>query len=106
MPRTKAIFTWLFEIEQGDTAPFSIDFVEVSDAGTDPAVIAARAEREEASLRGFVAGVSRSIPPGTAAFLKAVGTWLYTEHTAYACHDEMISTVDVAALPKEVLDSY
>jgi hypothetical protein len=107
MPRTQAIFDWMFQIMR--PAPqhrITLRYDTVADEGLDDALITARQEREVASLRAFEEGVKLQIPLTDMWFIGHVARWLFTQHRAYACHDQMIPTVDLRTLPKEVLDTY
>ena len=66
----------------------------VPDAGALPAdVLAARVEREAASLRSFAAGTSQRYRT-----MGEVQTWLFTCHDAYAPRSKPRPPVDLAAL--------
>ena len=77
MPRTKAIFEWVFNLPP---LPFTyqLDFESTPNEGLSSQALAARMLREENSLRNL----KNTIP-----IINTVDkfiTWLYTEHTAYA----------------------
>jgi uncharacterized SAM-binding protein YcdF (DUF218 family) len=77
MPRTEAIFRWVFGL---DVPPggYGLDFESVSDEDIPPDVLAARIAREQASLSRLPATIARI------GSMRALNKWLYTEHAAYA----------------------
>jgi uncharacterized SAM-binding protein YcdF (DUF218 family) len=77
MPRTEAIFRWVFGL---DVPPggYKLDFESVSDEDIPSDVLAARIERERASLDRLPATIARI------GSMRALNEWLYTEHAAYA----------------------
>ena len=117
MPRTEAVFRWMFSI------PFSLptsgegeiigppqiralDFLSVSDEGLDAdGAISSRAAREAESLQKFEKMQQERFPVATTS-LAVVHQWLFTEHTAYSTHDNMTPNVDIASLSPEVLATY
>lgn len=78
MPRTAAIFDWLFSLNPDPERPYVLSYLSVSDANIDDEVIVARAQREQDSLRGFLR-TSASLRS-----LRDVHSWLFREHKAYA----------------------
>lgn len=75
MPRTEAIFRWVFGAapERG----YNLSFESTEDTGLSPEALEARAERERASLE-----VLRSLASRIAT-LTDIHRWLFTEHGAY-----------------------
>jgi uncharacterized SAM-binding protein YcdF (DUF218 family) len=76
MPRTEAIFRWVF-----GAAPargYDLSFESTEDIGLSPEALEARAERERASLAG-IHNAAASITT-----LSGIHQWLFTEHGAYA----------------------
>lgn len=82
MPRTEAIFRWVFGATPG--RGYDLSFESTEDIGLSPETLEARAERERASL----AAVRRLASSLTT--LSGIHQWLFTEHGAYAwfLHDE------------------
>ena len=77
MPRTKAIFEWVFHLPP---LPFKyqLDFKSTPNEGLSSQALAARIQREESSL-----DILRNTTQKINTLDKFI-TWLYTEHTAYA----------------------
>lgn len=76
MPRTEAIFRWVF-----GAAPalgYDLSFESTEDIGLSPGGLETRAERERASLAA-VRSLASSITT-----LSGIHQWLFTEHGAYA----------------------
>lgn len=76
MPRTEAIFGWVF-----GAAPclgYHLSFESTEDIGLSPEALEAREERERASL-----AVIRSLASSITT-LSDIHHWLFTEHGAYA----------------------
>jgi hypothetical protein len=74
MPRTEVVFRWIYGLENR----CALDFETVSDAGIDPEMLAARRERERASLE-----VVEQLRERIRTFA-ALHEWLFTEHGCYA----------------------
>ena len=77
MPRTKAIFEWVFHLPPSPLE-YQIHFISTPDKGLTPQALAARVQREKNSL------VNLSITIPKINTLDKFINWLYTEHTAYA----------------------
>jgi hypothetical protein len=77
MPRTEAIFRWVFGLDRPPEW-YDLSFESVSDEDIPPDVLAARIERERASLDRLPATIDRI------QSMRALNEWLYTEHAAYA----------------------
>ena len=77
MPRTGAIFRWIFTAPPIDSA-YDVSFEAVPDAGLPPDALEARYAKERASLA--------SLLPRIPAYptLASIHHWLFTEHAAYA----------------------
>jgi hypothetical protein len=77
MPRTKAIFEWVFHLPP---LPFKyqLDFESTPNEGLSSQALAARIQREEISLENLRDTIQKITN------LDNFITWLYTEHTAYA----------------------
>lgn len=91
MARASATYKWLFALPPlVGSVPYDIVPTAVPDSGTLPEdVLAARCEREAASLASFSRGVG-----ATVLSLEALHKWLFTQHKAYAVRLE----------PREALD--
>lgn len=76
MPRTQAIFESVFALEN-ETMGYALSFAAVSDEGLDEVMIAARTEREQASLVQFR---ERSQCVNN---LQDLHRWLFSDHNAY-----------------------
>ncbi len=74
MPRSRAIFEWVFGMEPGK---YSLDFEATPDDGITGRLLERRIEKEAAALRSFrvLAKQIRDLP--------AVHKWFHTEHNAY-----------------------
>ena len=75
MPRTEAIFRWVFGL--APDIGYSLSFEAVPDVGLDGPVLQARKDRERASL----AALGNLIPRFRT--LAQLHQWLFTEHDAY-----------------------
>lgn len=83
MPRTRAIFDFVYSLAgeelRRDPLHFSLSYHPVSDAGIfDPAVIEARAEKEQAA----VAAWHRNSAPLRS--MRALHAWLFATHLCYS----------------------
>ncbi|MCX6612531.1 MAG: YdcF family protein [Acidobacteria bacterium] len=76
MPRTQAIFNWIFSVAPLPI-PFEIHFHSVADTGMDATTLAARLEKEQASLDSVHSLAQRHTT------LASVNQFLFTEHGAY-----------------------
>ncbi len=76
MPRTKAIFDWVFGLKP--LHKYKINYVEVSDKGIDAELMKVRYARERQSLKKVLAN-KKSITT-----LAQFHAWLFTKHEAYA----------------------
>jgi hypothetical protein len=76
MPRTEAIFNWVFGAGPG--RGYDLSFESTEDIGISPEALEARAERERSSLEA-VRSLASSITT-----LSGIHQWLFTEHGAYA----------------------
>lgn len=79
MPRTEAIFAWIFGAEGNTgTAPYELTFETTPNTGISPDALAARAAREQASLTEVkrIAAELRT--------LAEIHGWVFTQHAAYA----------------------
>jgi len=88
MPRTRAIFMWLWDIA-GRSPDKELRFYAVSSDGLDSSIINARKEREAKSLRTLLCTVKRIND------LKQFAGWFYHEHRAYNCEDSLVRTPDM-----------
>ena len=79
MPRTKAVFEWLYGL---DDQGYQLTFDPVPDVGIATDDLQARIDKEAAGLKQFL---KNSVPIHT---LQACHQWLFTEHAAYACSSE------------------
>jgi len=74
MPRSRAIFEWIFGLEPGK---YSLHFEATQDEGLDGRLLARRIEKEAAALKSLraLAKQIRDLP--------ALHRWFHTEHNAY-----------------------
>lgn len=93
MPRTKAIFEWVFQLPPL-FFKYHLNFESAPNEGLSSQVLAARMEREENSLINLKSTILKINT------LDKFISWLYSEHTAYAIN--IIST----PLSDEELKSY
>jgi hypothetical protein len=75
MPRSEVIFRWIFSLDA--PVPYQLEFAASPDDGVSEAALAARMERERASLRSVEQLRERLIS------MRALAEWLFTEHKAY-----------------------
>ncbi len=94
MPRTEAIFRWIFSLPPTDT-PYRLAFFSVPDIGMPEEGLAARRAKELASLT--------RIPELIECYrtLRDVHRWLFTRHGAYAAGSDA-----TPALSSDLADSY
>ena len=90
MPRTEAIFRWVFGAAP-DTG-YELSFESTEDAGLSPEALDAREERERASTKAVHALAARITT------LRDLHRWLFSEHGAYAwdLHDSAYRPIDGA----------
>jgi uncharacterized SAM-binding protein YcdF (DUF218 family) len=81
MPRTEAIFRWVYGLA-APGVPCAVDFESVPDSGIDPAMLAARIEKEQTALQA-VATLRSEIRT-----LAQMHAWLFTVHGAYSWKPE------------------
>lgn len=93
MPRTKAIFEWVFSL-QPLHFEYELEFVTVSDEGLNEEIISARKEKEAESLKQFEETKKRINN------FKEFHAWLFSEHAAYAIDLKPLKTTG------KKLDSY
>ena len=77
MPRTKAIFEWLYGLDSQNDK-YQLTFDPVPDIGIAAADLQARIDKEAESLSQFLKNIA------TIHTLQACHQWLFTEHAAYA----------------------
>ena len=77
LPRTEAIFRWVFGATPIDTT-YELSFEAVPDAGLAQDALEARYAKERASLASLLARIP-ALPT-----LASIHHWLFTEHAAYA----------------------
>lgn len=95
MPRTRAIFEWVYGLSGGlGDGPYELDFEATPDDGLDAAALAARKEREQKSLEN-VTRLRDSMKT-----FEEFHRWLFTEHDAYAAGVKPHPTTG------EILNSY
>jgi hypothetical protein len=75
MPRTRAIFEWIFGFEQGR---YELTFEASPNTGITPEGLRFRMEKEEQASRGFSALQQRI------GSLRELHEWFYTQHQAYS----------------------
>jgi len=78
MPRTEAAFRWVYGVEGNR----SLEFLAAPDTGIDAADLAARAQKEQESLRSLEALRARI------RTLADLHLWMFTAHQAYAWNAE------------------
>lgn len=78
LPRTEAIFRWMFGLSGGPRSAYELTFVGTPDVGMTTEVLQKRREKEQQSLRS-VQELRRQYTT-LAAFHK----WLFTTHAAYS----------------------
>jgi hypothetical protein len=74
MPRTEAVFRWVYSLDGGCCA---VEFESVPDVGIDAEALEARLKKERESLARFEE-VRGKLPT-----MAALHQWLFTEHGAY-----------------------
>ena len=81
MPRTKAIFTWIYNLGLGDQ--FSsldvLDFLSVSSEDLEDSIIESRKTREAESLKNLGPTINRI------KTMQEFTNWFFLEHKAYNC---------------------
>jgi hypothetical protein len=105
MPRTEAIFRWVFGLPPApaDGTATQLSFISVSDDGI--AGMELRREREQQSLATFVSKTIPSFPPSTS--LRDLHHWIWTQHRAYCTHEELVPADGKwAQLPQDLKDTY
>jgi hypothetical protein len=75
MPRSRAIFEWVFGMEQDR---YRLQFVASPDTGIDPVLLERRRAKESAGLESLLKTAARIRD------LPAFHRWLYSEHAAYS----------------------
>lgn len=79
MPRTRAVFDWVFALDSTPASRFSIDYVETYDAGLSDAQSTARLSREMESLDTL-----KSVTIPTYTTLEKLGQFVFQSHAAYS----------------------
>jgi hypothetical protein len=87
MPRTEAIFRWVFALTPV-TAAYELTFVAVPDVGMTTDVVEARRRKEQVSLESL--GPLRAEYNTLASFHR----WLFTKHAAYALEKPLREKAD------------
>lgn len=77
LPRSKAIFRWIFNLNNSLFNPYQLDFASASDSGLDSKIIFSRIEKEQQSL----SKVNKTRKKITN--LKQLHQWIFQEHGAY-----------------------
>ncbi len=95
LPRTEAIFRWVFGLTPNE--PYALSFEAVPDDGIEPAALQSRIDKERASLERL-----QALMP-TIRSLGALHRWLYSEHAAYAMRHHFL---DAPPAPPKALDTY
>jgi len=88
MPRTKAIFEWVFHLPPLPIK-YQLDFESTPNEGLSSQALVARIQREEGSLANL-----RNIIQKINTRDKFI-TWIYTEHSAYATNKPIEPLTDV-----------
>jgi hypothetical protein len=106
MPRTRAIFEWVFGLEGSDkSAAFSVDYCASADVGLEPEDVAGRVAREMASLRTLEA---KTVP--RVSTIAHLTSFLHAEHGAYNAQGAMDALFPPAgrepAIDGPVVNSY
>lgn len=97
MPRTEAIFRWIFSVTPCEPH-YELSFVCTPDVGMATEALAARRAKEQVGQRALVELAGR-LP-----CLSAVHRWLFTEHAAYAVSGQEAGLRPLA--DERVLQSY
>jgi hypothetical protein len=87
MPRTKAIFSWVYGLGNSDKE-FQLNFEEVPDNNIDSDIISARIKKEKESLILF-----ERLKSAITTF-EDLHQWLFHEHKAYSLINEKRSALD------------
>lgn len=77
MPRSKAIFEWIFGLNNSFFKPYKLDFVSVSDSKINSNIINSRIEKEQRSLKKLFETKNKI------SNLKQLHQWLFRKHGAY-----------------------
>jgi len=77
LPRSRKIFDWVFGLD--DSRRYQLDYLHHSDAGLDEEIIAARREREMASMHNLERNID------LIRTMEAFHDWFFTVHRAYNC---------------------
>ncbi len=77
MPRTKAIFQWMYSLDNPD-GKYHLTFDAVPDTGISTADLQARHDKEAHSLKQFLKNTAHIHT------LRDCHQWLFTEHAAYS----------------------
>lgn len=78
MPRSKAIFEWVFNLNKSILNPYKLNFISASDCGLNLDVINSRIEKEKKSLDNLTETKNKILN------LKQLHNWLFQKHGAYA----------------------
>ena len=76
MPRTEAIFRWIYSLDA--PAPFNLQFVATENAGLNNEDLRARREHEVRSIHS-IEKLSHRLTS-----LPLLASWLFSEHEAYS----------------------
>ena len=93
MPRTEAIFRWVYGLD-APPGGYELYFEQVTDEGIDPQVLAARKEKEQASLERLLPIQARIHT------LQQFHKWLFGEHAVYSMSAKPLKAAG------QVLDTY
>lgn len=93
MPRTKAIFEWIFSLSPRG-CDYNLEFIETPDKGIDPLALGSRKEKEAKSLKQLLE-TKKEIKT-----IQDFSSWLFKEHSAYA------TSLEPKKISKEELKSY
>jgi len=94
MPRTRAIFEWVYGLDSSPGGPYHLYFEEVSDEGMDENLLRARIEREKESLE-HVLKLKKEIRT-----FEQFHRWLFNAHGAYTV------SVEPGRVTGKILDTY
>lgn len=80
MPRTRAIFEWIYSLQSDTFTEVQIEYLEVTSDGLDSEIINIRKLREEKSLLDLQEKISKI------KTLESFHTWFFNQHKAYNCY--------------------
>ena len=103
MPRTKAIFNWVFSlppVEGGEAPRVLLSFFEADDTGIDAHVLALRREKEAKALEHLFGVIER------VRSLRQLHMFVFNEHKAYAAVRHTGMPAHTGRIDEAVRDTY